>query len=168
MCLRTYLYTLDCTTSAIYFLLGTLPRGGSSDHAPSEKLPCQRTRLFRSSATGLHPLFLCVPGPLPYRSGCTHVCVWCAGLWWNHPDYIARSIGLSDVTLFAANVVINGVLGIRIPNFVLGVLGRIVQTVLPLLSPLLNRINPSPAAQAVLTSGFSKLWENIVEKARSG
>lgn len=86
------------------------------------------------------------------------------GLWWNHPDYIARSIGLSDVTLFAANVVINGVLGIRIPNFVLGVLGRIVQTVLPLLSPLLNRINPSPAAQAVLTSGFSKLWENIVEK----
>ena len=90
-----------------------------------------------------------------------------AGLWWNHPDYIARAIGLSDVTLFAANVVINGVLGVRVPNVVLGVLGTVVQRVLPLLAPLLNRVNPQPAPQAVLTSGFSKLWENIVEQVRA-
>jgi hypothetical protein len=82
------------------------------------------------------------------------------GLWWNDPGYIGKAVPVSDLTLRAANIIVNGVAGGTLPMWLLRILGFLVDKLLPVLSKSRPRATP---AQAVLKTGFSKLWENIVE-----
>jgi hypothetical protein len=84
------------------------------------------------------------------------------GLWWTQPEYIGNILVVPDLTLFAANLIVNGVAGIRLPMWILSALGWIGGKLMPL---ILYRPFQSPV-QAVLKSGFEKLWQTIVEKEK--
>jgi hypothetical protein len=79
------------------------------------------------------------------------------GLWWNSPEYVGRVVPVGPGLLRVANFILSK----DIPDKLGWLLGFFAKNALPILARLQPR---KPAPQAVLNSGFSKLWQNIVKK----